>query len=199
MAAVRASLGIRVRSGTACAIVLIGPGASPRIAQRRTFNLCDPAIPASRQPYHAVMDANPREAHRLETELQAIVRTATHRAVHQAIADARKDGLHIAGSALVVGSQIDPGRIANDHIRAHAQEGQLFRTTLIDALKSNGVTSAVLLEREIYDQATSSLGKTVEEIKHSLRAFGRGTLVPWRAEEKLAALAAWMTLSARRR
>jgi hypothetical protein len=130
-----ASLGLRVRTGTACAITVIESGASPRLGTRRTLDLCDPAIPASRQPYHAVMQADGCDAQRIETELRAMVQKATQQAVSQAMDDARKDGLSIAGVGLVVGSQIDPSRIANEHIRAHAREGQLFRTALVDSFK----------------------------------------------------------------
>ena len=194
-----ASLGLRVRTGTACAITVIESGASPRLGSRRILDLCDPAIPAGRQPYHAVMQADGCDAQRIETELRAMVQKATQRAVSQAMDDARKDGLNIAGVGLVVGSQIDPGRIANEHIRAHAREGQLFRTALVDSIKTHGVTATVFVEREIYGQATDALRKSTEEIKRFLIALGRGTQGPWRAEEKLATLAAWMTLPICRR
>jgi hypothetical protein len=191
---VPASLGIRVKSGTACAILLLGPRSGPRVSGRQTLDLCDPEVPASRQPYHAVMNAAASEAPGIEARLRSAVQGATRHSVEQSLGNARGDGLNIAACALVVGSVIDPKRIANEHIRAHAQEGQLFRTALVDAFQHYGISASVFVERAIYAQAADALAKPIDEIKRLLSALGKGSAGPWRADEKLAALAAWMTL-----
>lgn len=87
----------------------------------------------------------------------------------------------------------DPHSIANPHIRAHALEGQLFRTTLAAALRARGIRSAVFRERDIYAAATKSHGRSPEQIKRALVALGNSTR-PWRGEQKLAALAAWLVV-----
>jgi hypothetical protein len=97
---------------------------------------------------------------------------------------------------LVVGSTIDPVRIANEHIRAHALEGQLFRTTLVECLHSHGLTCRVFVEKEIFGQANTALGKSTEELKRLLTALGRGGPRPWRGDEKLASLGAWLSFQA---
>ena len=100
----------------------------------------------------------------------------------------------IKRAALVVGSQIDPHSVTNPHIRAHALEGQLFRSVLQESLHAHGILSDVLIERDAYGQATAELKQSNENVRRVIQNFGRDTESPWRAEQKLAAVAAWVAL-----
>ena len=57
MKAAPAAVGFRVKSGWATGVLLAGPASAPRALDRRVVELSDPAVPTSRQPYHAVMGA----------------------------------------------------------------------------------------------------------------------------------------------
>src|SRR2546425_13081082 len=92
---------------------------------------------------------------------------------------------------------IDPARIANDHIRAHALEGALFRTALAAALDSQGVPCSVVVEREAYARAAALLKRTEAQLRRAVTDLGRSLDGPWRADEKTATLAAWMALRRR--
>jgi hypothetical protein len=94
----------------------------------------------------------------------------------------------------VVGSQVDPDSIANAHIRAHAFEGQLFRSVLMEALQAYRIPTEVLIERNAYAQAVVKLKESNENVRRVIKNFGQATQGPWRAEQKLAALAAWLAL-----
>src|SRR5262245_3917928 len=48
-----AAIGFAVKSGWAATVLLVGSPASPSLAHSRRIDLSDPAIPDSRQPYHA--------------------------------------------------------------------------------------------------------------------------------------------------
>jgi hypothetical protein len=85
----------------------------------------------------------------------------------------------------VLGSQVNPASIANPHIRAQASQGQLFRSALEEALEGYRIRTAVLIEQ---------LKKSSDQLRHLIQTFGRFTKGPWRAEQKLAALAAWLAL-----
>jgi hypothetical protein len=95
---------------------------------------------------------------------------------------------------LVVGSDIDPARIGNPHVRAHALEGRLFRTVLQDALISCGLGCSIIVERQIYERAVGELKRSEKSLKQSLTQLGRSLDGPWRADDKLACLAAWLAL-----
>jgi hypothetical protein len=94
-----------------------------------------------------------------------------------------------------VGSDIDPAKIANPHIRAHALEGRLFRTVLQESLESQGVSCAIFVERKVYEQAAEVLKRSEKDLKQSLTQMGRLSGGSWRGDDKLAALAAWLSLT----
>src|SRR2546422_10832516 len=51
------AVGFRVKSGWAAAAVVSGPASSPSVLHTRHVDLCDSAVPESRQPFHAVDEA----------------------------------------------------------------------------------------------------------------------------------------------
>jgi hypothetical protein len=188
-----AALGFRVKSGWAAAVLLTGSARSPQLCDVQRIDLSDPRLPETRQPYHAAMG-------RLETDTRKInrrvdvVRRIAEKSITKLLAGYRQQNFTIKRAALVVGSQIDPASVANPHIRAHAFEGQLFRSVLKQSLHGHGIRTEVLLEREAYGQAVVELKQSHENVRRVIQNFRRDTEAPWRAEQKLAAVAAWVAL-----
>ena len=183
-----------MKSGWAAAILLAGPVRLPRLCDSRVIDLCDPQVSATRQPYHAAMGKLETNTARLKSRLQ-IVRRVTKHSVAKIVSDHRRDGHKIRRAGFVVGSQIDPTLIANPHIRAHALEGQLFRTALADALRAHEIQCVVLSEREALAKAATLLDKSLGELQRVINEMGRTARGPWRAEQKLATIAAWFALA----
>ena len=52
----------------------------------------------------------------------------------------------------------------------------------------------VFVERDAYAQAAVKLKESNENVRRVIENFRRATQGPWRAEQKLAALAAWLAL-----
>src|SRR5881296_4260546 len=196
MASGRAALGFRVKSGWATAVLVVGgkPAAPPQVTDWRVVELSDPAVPSTRQPYHAVMEASPRTGATLARRLTSVVRRAARTSVRRLLKDYRGSGHHPVRAGIVVGSVIDPARIANDHIRAHALEGRLFRTVLERAVRSFRLPCAVIVERGAYATAADRFKRRENDVKRAVTELGRAIAGPWRADEKTAALAAWMAL-----
>jgi hypothetical protein len=186
-----AALGFRVKSGWAVAVLISGSVGSPKLCDSCEINLSDPRDPATRQPYHAAMGRLETSASKLKRRTQSVRRATT-----KSVADhlRRYANYKIRSAGLVVGSTIDPDLIANPHIRAHALEGRLFRMTLAAALRSRRIRCAIFTERDVYATAAKALGKSPAQIKYTVTNLGESTSGPWRAEQKLAALAAWMSL-----
>jgi hypothetical protein len=188
-----AALGFRVKSGWVATVLLKGPPRSPQLCDVQRIDLSDPRLPETRQPYHAAMG-------RLETDTRKInrrvdvVRRIAEKSIAKLLAGYRQQNFTIKRAALVVGSQIDPRSVANPHIRAHALEGQLFRSVLQESLHAHRIRTDVLIERAAYDQATVELKQSNEDVRRVIQSFGRDTEAPWRAEQKLAAVAAWVAL-----
>ena len=189
-----AVVGLRVKSGFAIAVLVAGPVRSPQVLDRRVIDLSDPAVPESRQPHHAEFAMLEEDQVKLARRLK-IVERVTNTSVTKLLEDYRSMGCRPRGAALAVGSVIDPASITNPHIRAHALEGRLFRTVLEEALTSGGLRCFVLVERDAYAKASSVLGRAEAELKRAVTSLGHSLTGSWRAEEKLAALAAWMALA----
>ena len=187
-------LGFRVKSSWAVAVLLAGPRNAPRLVRCQTLLLSDPGIPQSKQPYHAVLGLPEKERKSLLRKLRKVVADALKKSLHELQRQATADGYRVAGAGLVVGSLVDPATLHNEHIRAHALEGQLFRTVLEEALGERGISAKVFLEKGAYLAASEVLGKSAAAAKRWIRGLGDFQEGSWRAEEKLAALAAWVAL-----
>ncbi len=59
----------------------------------------------------------------------------------------------------------DPQSISNPQIRAHALEGQLFRSVLIEAVEAHGLSCSVVLERETYTKAATTSARSENNAK----------------------------------
>jgi hypothetical protein len=193
--AVPVSFGFRIKSGHAIAVVLSGSTTDPAAVARHAITLCDPDVAETRQPYHDGFYKQEDDTREIARRVKIVERCAA-RAVAAFVEGARREIPRISGcrAGLVVGSVIDPARVANPHIRAHASEGRLFRTVVEDALRAHGIESEILVEKTLAGAAVARLGCTDREIKRTLAAFGQALGGPWRADEKAAATAAWLAL-----
>lgn len=192
----RAAIGITVKSGWAAAVLLAGSATSPHLVDSGKIDLCDPAIPESRQPYHAgfgtARDSGPELSRLLRS-----VRQFGRRSMTRLIRRYRATGHELAGAGVVVGSMIDPARIGNEHIRIHALEGRLFRAVVEDAAVRNRLPCSIWRERDLYAVAAGAIRQSEQRLRDTLAALHRGVAGPWRAEQKTAALAAWLVLAGR--
>jgi hypothetical protein len=188
-----AALGFRVKSGWAAAVLLTGPVRSPQLCDTSRIALSDPRLPETRQPYHAAMGKLETDTTKINRRVR-MVRSITQQSIAMLISAYQGDGYTTSRAALVVGSQVDPDSIANAHIRAHAFEGQLFRSVLEEALQAQRIHTEVLMERNAYAQGAVKLKESNEYVRRVIKNFGENAQGPWRAEQKLAALAAWLAL-----
>jgi hypothetical protein len=191
-----AALGFRVKSGWAAVVLLTGPPHSPQLSDVRRVELSDPRLPETRQPYHAAMgklETDPGKINRRER----VVRCTAQQSIATLLASYRRKGYRIKRAGLVVGSQIDPTTVANPHIRAHALEGQLFRSVMEESLQNNRIRTDILLERDAYARVAAQLKQSNDDVRRAIGNLGRmipAAAGPWRAEQKLAAVAALFAL-----
>lgn len=95
----------------------------------------------------------------------------------------------------LVGSDCDPAVILNPHIRVHAAEGRLFRTVIEQALTHSGIPSSTFVERMLLAHAARVLRQSPAQLKKVVARLRPGAAERWRAEEKVATLAAWLLLA----
>src|SRR6184192_3134210 len=174
-----AALGFHVKSGWAAAVLLTGPVRSPQLCDVLRIDLSDPRLAETRQPYHAAMGKLETDARKINRRVD-VVRRIAQQSIATLIDGYRQNGYGIRRAALVVGSRIDPASIANPHIRAHAFEGQLFRTVLEEALQAQRIRTDVFIERNAYAQGAAKLKESNENVRRMIQNFGRATQGPWR-------------------
>jgi hypothetical protein len=191
-----AALGFRVKSGWAAVVLLTGTARSPQLSDMGRIELCDPRRPETRQPYHAAMGELETDSTKLN-QRERVVRSVSQESLTRLLNCYQQKRFQIKRAALVVGSQIDPDTIGNPHIRAHALEGRLFRSVVEQTLQDHEICADVLLERDAYASVAARLKQSSDDVKRAIQDLGQSTAAkrgPWRAEQKLAALAALFTL-----
>ena len=191
-----AALGFRVKSGWAAVVLLAGTARSPQLSDIGRIELCDPRLPETRQPYHAAMGKLETDSAKIN-QRQRVVRSISQQSLRKLLNGYQQKGFRIKRAALVVGSLIDPADIANPHIRAHALDGRLFRSVLEQSLQDHEIRTDLLLERDAYFSVAERLKRSGDDLKltvQNLRQSGPAKDEPWRAEQKLAALAALSVL-----
>jgi hypothetical protein len=187
------ALGLRIKSGRAVAVVLAGGAAAPVVIVRADVDLSDPQVEATKQPYHAGMGKAQQDPSVIARLVDIIERRA-RQSIDRLLADERLRRHTCRSAGLVVGSTINPETVGNPHIRAHASEGRLFRTVVEEALRSHRVACTVLVEKTLRPSAAKKLDRSPAAVGRTLDSLGQGLGAPWRADEKAAALAAWILL-----
>lgn len=194
--AIPTALGFRVKSGWARAVSLAGPSNALRLVSCQSILLSDPEVPQSKQPYHAALELSENEGKALTARLRRVVAGAAKKSVNELLKQLGSEDYRVTGAELVVGSLVDPLTLPNEHIRAHGLEGQLFRTALEDALRERGLPYKVLVEKDALATASALLQLSVLRARKRIASLGASHDGAWRAEEKLATLAAWVALGA---
>jgi hypothetical protein len=194
---VKTALGFRTHSGWA-AVVAIELSPEPCVCDRRTIQLCDPAIPGSKQPFHT---AEPMEL----PKAMAFLKRCEDRSYTLAV-DAFKDAaksLEKRGHVVVAcGLMASSGRalpsieaILASHAAIHSAEGELYRDAIAHACERSRVPLLRIREKEAFAFAEQALGLSAQRIQDRLAAMGRTVGSPWTQDQKLAALAAWVALA----
>ena len=169
-------LGLRAKTGRAIAVVIAN---GPAFVARREIELIDPSMPATAEPYHQFMEMEwERAVVAVQPLVEAIERVATE-AVGALIAE-----LGVRRIAVVGAPERTLEKIGNNHIRAHAAEGVLFRHVLEVAAARNDVKYTTFNERTL----------DAKPFAAALKSLGAAAGPPWRASEKAAATAAMMLL-----
>jgi hypothetical protein len=190
---VTSSLGLTVSPGRAVVVILRGTRRTPVIVLRHEIDLADPWVRESMHPYHQELRGVP-DGYRARRRGCAAACRAAARAVRALLRDMKSHGLSAHGASIVVPSLADPARVAGAHARAHAEERKLYREAVQGALAAAGLRAAILLGASVRSAAIAQLGLTGGQVDAMLKEFSHQVGTPWRAQEKQAALAAWLAL-----
>jgi hypothetical protein len=193
------ALGLRAHSGWASLVALAGPPTSPTVVARRRIDLADAAIEGSKQPYHEAEGKKPEEAERIVTRCTESSRRLAREAVGAVVDELRGRDHDVAGCGLLLASgrplPEDVHAILASHALIHAAEGEMFRDVLVRASEHFSLRVSRVREREVLARAAEVTGLATPELQRRLVEEGRRLGPPWRQDEKLATLAAWVALA----
>ena len=177
-----AAIGFRAKTGRAIAVVLAGDDDKPQFVWRGEVSLIDPNMPLNEGPYHPFMEMPWSDA---QIAVQPVVKAIEKYAsvvLRRIIDDMQSRRLRIRGAGVVGSPPRNIEKIGNQHIRAHAAEGILFRRVLELAAKKNKIACTGYSDRDL-------------RVPAMMKEIGRAAGPPWRTDERLAATAAWLALS----
>lgn len=189
-------LGLRVKTGKAIAVALVGASTAPGVLLRETLALSDPAVPESAQPYHAGLGLPADAAEQVVERASRAVRAAAERALHGLKAEIESRGSRVRAVGLVRASDTDPSTIRQPHMHAHAAEGALFYLVLAAAAARAQLPCFELLQKAALGEVAGCLEVTEAALAGQIGELGKEVGPPWRADEKAACAAAWMALLA---
>jgi hypothetical protein len=194
----RAALGFRVHSGWAAAVAVAGTPARPEILERRRIEIADPGIRGAVQPYHAAEGMAISEAKRYLDQSESASARLARNAIAVLAADVRAKGCELMGAALLLAS----GRplpalesVLASHALIHTADGEHFREAIVRGCEHAGLDVLRIREREVAASAAKRFRTTEAELMKRVGEAGKAVGAPWRADEKLAALVAWLALA----
>lgn len=194
-----AALGVRAHSGWAALVVVAGTPQRPVVTARRRIVIADPAIPGSKQPYHAAEGWPLSKArHYLERCARRTKRLAA-RGVRDVLHEAQAGGQTLVGCGLLTASGRPMPALEHalsSHAMLHTAEGEFFRRALVEASEACRVRVSRIREKELFAQAAALLRMHAAGLQRRVTRLGRPLGPPWSQDEKRAALVAWIVLAA---
>ena len=191
-------LGFAPHSGWAAVVVIGGTPANPLVLARERLELTDASLPGAKQPYHAI-EGLPlaQAAARLETfRASAALRAVA--GVRTLIEIARVAGIEPVGAGILDSSGRTGGSLAAilaSHALIHTADGNHFREALGSACSAARLPCTRIRQRDLPGEAARELKRTPAALTAAVARLARDVGSPWGADQKGAALIAWLLLA----
>jgi len=170
----------------------------PVVLQRRKLLLVGTFSYTFRQPYHTAEKMPLGDAAEfvrgVETESRELALSGL-RALEKELDSA---DYKVRGCALLLASGRklpEFEKILASHALIHTADGELFREAIRRCCARAKLPLAAIKERELLAAASKRLNKRPEFLNRQVAALGKSLGPPWTQDEKLATLAAWLTLA----
>ena len=193
-----AAVGFRVHSGWAAAVVVCGPIDTPLVVDRKKIQLVKTFSYTFRQPYHTAEKMERSGAAKFVRDVQTEAKGLAVSSLRSLQSDLAAGEFKIVRGALLLASgrvlpELD--KILASHALIHTADGELFRESLRAACSRCEIPVEGIREKELLATASKVLGIQAAALKRQVAALGKSLGPPWSQDEKLAALAAWLTLA----
>jgi hypothetical protein len=207
---VQVGLGLRAVRGGGVVVGVAADGAEPRVVLSTFVATAAQGDRLGFEPYHVAREMDPDPQGGATAEAKAAVaegRQRQRRLAAQGLSDIvrqlREAGSELAVAALLVNRAGWVTDLLSYSLewREHAPvaEGLAVRDALRHALSGLDVEVAEVDETSLPELASEALDLTPAGLDARLKALGATAGRPWRREQKLACLSAWVELVARHR
>jgi hypothetical protein len=187
-------------SGWAAMVVLGKSAAGLEVLARSRIELIDAHDPDSKQPYHAVELVCVEEAVGRLDLYMAVAKSMAHQGIHAERANLEKRGYRLISVGILESAARKPSSLASilaSHAAIHAADGDHFRNALAAAAAQDGLAVRRIKSRALEGEAAADLCQPVQKLRDMVAGLGRQVGSPWGADQKQAALLAWLMLSGR--
>jgi hypothetical protein len=192
-----AAMGVAAHSGWAAVVALGRTPNGPQVLARSRLDLIEAGFPESKQPYHAVEALAMEEAsqrldgYRRQAEAKALA--ALHHLQEEVTGrEFRLKSVGILESSGRKGSSLES--ILASHAAIHSADGDHFRSALSTAAQTLGLSVSRVPARDLDTRAAACLHQSLNHLADAVRQLGRQVGSPWGADQKQAALLAWLLL-----
>jgi len=192
------ALGFRAHSGWAVVVAVAGSPTKPVVLERRRIVTADAAIPGSKQPYHAAEPLDLPKAYALIRRCRDSSNRLAQNSVSDMVAQLARNGRRVLGAGILSASGRplpDLAAILRSHPLLHTAEGEFFREAMVRASEHCSLPVTRIKERDIWDQGAALFHLDSGDLQQRIGELGRSLGPPWRQDEKLASLAAWIALA----
>lgn len=184
-------------SGWAAAVALGGPGHEPRVLARSRVVLAGPDAPESKQPYHAVEALGVEEAGRCLDGYRAVAEALAYAQLQALAKELAGRGYPVATIGVLESSGRKGSSLASilsSHALIHTADGDHFRGALVVAAQRCKLPVSRVRARDLEAEAEAGLGRPARQLWRAIAELGRQVGPPWGADQKSAALLAWLLL-----
>jgi hypothetical protein len=192
-----AVMGFAPHSGWAAVVVLGGSRAEPRVLARSRVEMADPRDPESKQPYHAVEDLGVAVAARRLDRYMAVAESMAYAGIQTVAEDLDRRGYRVTAAGILNSSGRTGDSLAAilaSHALIHTADGDHFRKALAVAAERSDLAVSRVRARDLEAQAATRLRRPVASLRETVKELGRQVGPPWGADQKMAALLAWLLL-----
>lgn len=200
-------LGFRALKGGAVAVGVAADGPEPRVVLSTFLATAAERDRLSLEPYHLAAEMKRGPGGRVSAEAAAAVAEGRKRQgqlarkglddIDRRLRDAGREPVVAAllvNRAGWITDLLAYGLSAPEHARV--AEGLAVREALRSAFRRRGLQVAEVDEKSLHETASRSLNLSAADIDALLKDIGATVGRPWRKEQKLACLAAWITVAA---
>jgi hypothetical protein len=191
------ALGLRAHSEWTAVVAVAGSPIEPIVLERRRIDTADDRLAGSKQPYHAARELSDERAAILIRRCRESSRLLAIRAVSALVTQIRESGFTVVGAAVLLasGRPLPPlAAILRSHALIHTAEGEFFREVLLAASEHCSLQVMKVTERDIWETAGRAFGLPITDLQRRIGQLATSVGPPWRQDEKLASLAAWIAL-----